>query len=157
MYIAEGSPGLLIHNTEQESPWPLHDSYAYYIYKTTRQNRIENTNLALNILWNKYMPFWYSPPIICLQREHRLNSLTHSQRKIIHFSNTFYQCCGSGPFFESGSADPGDPKKTGSGSYLDMFLMFSRINNFLWYLYTKSNHLMTLQIKDKNNFDETVF
>ena len=46
---------------------------------------------------------------------------------------------------ESGSSLP---QKTGSGSrsYLDMFLMFSKINNFLlWHFLTKSK-----QIKDKN-------
>ena len=46
----------------------------------------------------------------------------------------------------------------GSGSYLDMFLMFSKINNFLWHFDTKSKHLMTPKIKDKKKyFDETVF
>ena len=44
----------------------------------------------------------------------------------------------------------------GSGSYLDMFLMFNKINNFLWYFYTESNHLMTLKIKEKKYVDETV-
>ena len=28
------------------------------------------------------------------------------------------------------------PDPTGSGSYLDMFLMFSKINNYLWHFYT---------------------
>ena len=53
----------------------------------------------------------------------------------------------------SSVADPADPKKTGSGSgsFLDMFEMFSKINNFLWYFYTKSKHLMTLKIKGKKN------
>ena len=60
---------------------------------------------------------------------------------------TFNQCCGSGPFFSD--PDPADPKKTGSGSFLDMFEMFSKINN---YFYTKSKHLMTLKIKDKKLF-----
>ena len=45
--------------------------------------------------------------------------------------------------------------KTGSGSYLDMFLMFSKINNLLLDLYTKSKHLILLKIKDKHYFDET--
>ena len=58
----------------------------------------------------------------------------------------------------SGSADPvfkiririrnpGNPKKT--GSYLDMFLMFGKINNFVWHFNTKSKHIM---IKDKKLF-----
>ena len=51
--------------------------------------------------------------------------------------------------------DPGDPKKTGSGSYLDMFLMFSKINILLWDFPTKSKHLLTLKIKDY--LDETDF
>ena len=50
----------------------------------------------------------------------------------------FMQCCGSGPFFfgsgfSNTDPDPGDPKRpdpTGSGSYLDMFLMISNINIF---------------------------
>ena len=33
------------------------------------------------------------------------------------------------------------PDPTGSGSYLDMFLMFSKINIFLWHFLTKSKHL----------------
>ena len=45
-------------------------------------------------------------------------------------SNSLKQCCGS-------------------GSYLDMFSMFSKINYFLWHFLTKSKHLMTLEIKDK--------
>ena len=49
--------------------------------------------------------------------------------------------------FGSGSGSE-CPKKTGSGSYLDMFLMFSKINNFLCHFYTKSQHFMTLKIKD---------
>ena len=44
---------------------------------------------------------------------------------------------------------PKRPDPTGSGSYLDIFLMFSKIYNFLWYFYTKSKHLMSLKIKDK--------
>ena len=71
-------------------------------------------------------------------------------------SYTFFQCCGSGPFF-SGSGfkktDP-DPDPT---LYLDMFLMFSKINIFFWHFLTNSNHLMTLKIKDKKSLDETVF
>ena len=50
------------------------------------------------------------------------------------------KCCVSSPFFPDpdprirvfhtdADPDPGDPKKNGSGSYLDMFLMFSKINN----------------------------
>ena len=68
------------------------------------------------------------------------------------------QCCGSGPFFQiriHGSCfsnmgpdpDPGDQKKTGSGSDLDMFICFL----------TKSIHIMTLKIKDKNYLNEIVF
>ena len=49
--------------------------------------------------------------------------------------------------------DPGDPKKTGSesgsGSYLDMFLMFSKIKKFVWHFLNKFKHIMTLKIKDK--------
>ena len=37
---------------------------------------------------------------------------------LIVYVQGFNQCCGSGPFF------------SGSGSYLDMFLMFSKVNNF---------------------------
>ena len=76
------------------------------------------------------------------------------------------QCSGSGQFFSgsrSGSADPvfkirirvtsKRPHPTGSGSrsrsYLEMFLMFSKIIKNLWHFYTKSKHLMRLQIKDK--------
>ena len=51
-------------------------------------------------------------------------------------------------------ADPGDPKKTGSGSYLDMFLMFSIL---FWHFCTIPRHLMTLNIKDKKYLAETVF
>ena len=47
---------------------------------------------------------------------------------------------------------------TKSGSYLDMLLMFSKINIFfVWHFLTKSKHLMTLKIKDKNYLDETLF
>ena len=54
--------------------------------------------------------------------------------------------------------DPGDLKKTGSGSYLDIFLMFSKINNFLRHFLTNSEHHMTPKIKDKKSYlDETVF
>ena len=73
------------------------------------------------------------------------------------------QCCGSGPFFRirirgSGLKNPDpdpvdqkrpgpdpvdqkrpDPTGSGSGFYLDMFLMFSKINIFLWHFYTKSS------------------
>ena len=57
-----------------------------------------------------------------------------------------YQFCGSGPFFririhgsgfQNSDPDPVDPKKTGSGSNLDLFFMFSKINNCFmafWYL-----------------------
>ena len=34
--------------------------------------------------------------------------------------------------------------------------MFSKINNLLWHFLTKSNHLLTLKIKDKKYFDKTV-
>ena len=86
--------------------------------------------------WNRSL--WYN-----------LSNLKHS----------IMQCCGSVQFFSgSGSADsvlkiririqvtPQRPDPTGSrsGSYLDMFLMFSKINTFLWPFYTKSKHLMTL-------------
>ena len=40
---------------------------------------------------------------------------------------------------------------SGSGSYIYKFLMFSKINKFLWDFYTKSKHVMTLKIKDKKN------
>ena len=42
-----------------------------------------------------------------------------------------------------------DPTGSGSGSYFDMFFMFSKINNCLWHFYTKYKHLMTLKIKKK--------
>ena len=62
----------------------------------------------------------------------------------------FNQCCGSDPFFSD--PDPGDPKRpdpTGFGSYLDMFLMFSKINVvFFMAFFTKSKHLMTLKYKN---------
>ena len=51
--------------------------------------------------------------------------------------------------------DPDDPKRpdlTGSGFYLDMFLMFGEINIFLWHFLTKSKHRMRLKIKDKKLF-----
>ena len=74
-------------------------------------------------------------------------------------------------FFGSRSADPvvkiririrvaekrPDPTGLGSGSYIDMVLMWSKINNFLWLFLSKSKHLMILKIKDKKYFDETVF
>ena len=63
-----------------------------------------------------------------------------------------FQCCGSGPVFSDPDPNLGDPKRpdqTRSGSYLDMFLMFVKINKFLWPFLTKSKHLMTLKIKDK--------
>ena len=91
------------------------------------------------------------------------------------------QICGSGPFFfGSGSADsvfqiririrvtlkgrirpdpdpdPGDPKRpdqTRSGSYLDMFLMFSKIIILLCLFLTISE----LQIKDKKLFGRNFF
>ena len=44
---------------------------------------------------------------------------------------------------------PKRPDPTGSGSYLEMFLMFSKIKKMLWHFYTKSKHLMRLKIKDK--------
>ena len=52
--------------------------------------------------------------------------------------------------------DPGDPKKTGSGYNLDMFLMFSKITFFYGiYLPNLNNkHLMTLKIKDKKLFGQ---
>ena len=86
----------------------------------------------------------------------------------IYCTDPFKQCCGSGPFFSGsgfGSADPVfkiriwiqiwvtqkrlDPtgSRSGSGSHLHMFFMFSI---FL-------TNLMTLKIKDKKYFDETVF
>ena len=40
--------------------------------------------------------------------------------------------------------------------YLEMFLMFSKINIFLWHFPTKSEHPMTLKIKDKKYLNETV-
>ena len=56
---------------------------------------------------------------------------------------------------ESYPDDPKSPDPTrsgsGSGSYLDVFLMFSEINNLLWHFLTKSKHRMTgvfLWIKD---------
>ena len=65
-------------------------------------------------------------------------------------------------FFGSGfgSGDPifkiligsGGLKKTGYGSYLNMFWMFSKINIFLWHYYTKSKHLLALKIKEKETF-----
>ena len=51
---------------------------------------------------------------------------------------------------------PKRPNPTGSGFYLDMFFMFAKITNFLWHFYTKSEHLMTLKIKEIL-FDDTVF
>ena len=75
---------------------------------------------------------------------------------------SFYKCCGAGPFFfGSGSANPVfiiririwvTQKKTGSGSYLNIFLMFSKINiffydnflpnlNILWHLKSKMKKL----------------
>ena len=52
-------------------------------------------------------------------------------------------------FFRSGW-----PKKTGSASrsYLDVFLMLSKINNFSWHFLTKCKHLLTLKIRDKKLF-----
>ena len=58
--------------------------------------------------------------------------------------------------------DPDDPKKAGSDwirirILLRYVLVVRKINNFLWHFLTKSNHLMTLKIKNKNYLDETVF
>ena len=45
------------------------------------------------------------------------------------------------------------PDLTGSGSYLDMFLMFSKINNFLWYFFLPNlNILWHLKSKIKKLF-----
>ena len=67
-------------------------------------------------------------------------------------------------FFGSWSADPvfkiririrvtpKRPDPTGSGFYLDMFLMFFEINKFLLHFYTKSKHFLTLKIKDYKLF-----
>ena len=73
--------------------------------------------------------------------------LTVSTGYTLQFTvNTVHQCCGSGPFFririrrsgfKNPDPDPGDPKKTetGSGSYLDMFLMFSKKKICMVFLY----------------------
>ena len=82
----------------------------------------------------------------------------------------YFLCCGSDNFFSgSGSADPvlkiwirvtlkrpnpGDPKKAGSGSYLDMFDVKQNKYFLLHFLY---QHLMTLKIKDNIFFDIPVF
>ena len=63
---------------------------------------------------------------------------------------------GSG-IFPDPDPDPGDPKKTESGSYLDMFWMFRKINICIWHFLTKFNHLMTLKINKDKQLDETVF
>ena len=41
------------------------------------------------------------------------------------------------------------PDPTGSGSYLDVFLIFNKTNIFYGIFFSKSKHLMTLKIKDK--------
>ena len=46
---------------------------------------------------------------------------------------------------------------SGSGSFLDMFLMFSKINIFVWHILTKSKHLVTLKIKDKKIILTTLY
>ena len=48
---------------------------------------------------------------------------------------------------------------SGSGSYLVLRYVFDVEQNNFFFLHflTKSNHLMTLKIKDKNSLDETVF
>ena len=66
----------------------------------------------------------------------------------VHFFRIQIRIRGSG--FKN--TDP-DPYPT---YYLDMLLMFSKINNFLWHFLTKSKHYMTLKIKDKKKYlDET--
>ena len=57
---------------------------------------------------------------------------------------------GSG--FLNTDPDPGEPKKTGSGSYVEMFSMLSKIIIFVWLFLTKSKHLLTHKIKDKKLF-----
>ena len=73
--------------------------------------------------------------------------------------STKYQCCGSGVFFSAVfkiririRVTPKRPDPTGSGSYLDTFLMNSKINNVLLHFYTNSKHLMTHKFKDKKLF-----
>ena len=50
-----------------------------------------------------------------------------------------------------------DPTGSGSKSYLDMFLMFSKINIFYSIFIQSLNILWHLKSKIKNCFDETVF
>ena len=48
-----------------------------------------------------------------------------------------------GSRFKNTDPDPGDPIKTGSGSYLDMFLMFRKINIFMAFSYQKKTSYVT--------------
>ena len=86
--------------------------------------------------------------------------LYHMVTTIIHGYYYDYQCCGSGLFFRIRirflkiriririRVTPKRLDPTRSGSYLDMFLMFSK-KKILWHFYTKSKHVMTLKIKEK--------
>ena len=54
-------------------------------------------------------------------------NLVHFFSDPVHFFPIQIRIHGSG--FQNPDLDQVDPKKTGSGSYLDMFFMFSKINN----------------------------
>ena len=80
--------------------------------------------------------------------------IVESMRSSVGIRSIFFADPDRGSSLKDLDPDPdlGNPKRpdpTGSGSYLDMFLMFSKINNFLWHFYPKSKHFMTLKIKDK--------
>ena len=73
---------------------------------------------------------------------------------MLRIRSIFFRIRIRGSGFKNSDPDPGDPKEAESDRIririlLDMCLMFSKINHFLWYFDTKSEHLMTIKIKDK--------
>ena len=65
---------------------------------------------------------------------YKQSSLFEIQTKVVYTSVAdpvyIFRIRIRGPSFKNMDPDPGDPKKTGSGSYLEIFLMFSKINIF---------------------------
>ena len=88
-----------------------------------------------------------TPQSSCFQ-EHYDNGRKRNDPLLTVSQNSSFQCCGSGPFFRIRIRGSGfrnlDPKKarSGCGSYLNMFLVFSKINILLYGIFIPNLNIL---------------